>query len=492
MVAVSGLGSGLDIDALVNGLVNAERISQDTRLVNKEKTTTNLISAFGQLKGVLSGLQGKLAPLKDPDLFAGRTGSSTKSSAVGISVDKTANVGSYSMTVESLATTQSFASGSYADATTVVGEGTLTLSFGSPTYAGTTPDTYTAFTADPEFTPVEIDISAANGNNTLEGVRDAINEADAGVKASLVKDGVGYRLLLTTEETGVENSLSISVTNDLDANNTDNAGLSALAFDATTSNLELTRAATDAEYTIDGLSLTSASNSITNALDGVTLTLKEVTADPATLTVQENRSAITSAIESFVETYNEYLKTSDNLTSYDPEARLRGPLQGDFSARSIKSQMRNALTNPAPYETGTYEALSQIGITTNQNGQLEFDSSALNEALDTDPDSVVNIFADTEVDGIEREGLATRLDNLLTQFVGSDSLLSNRLDSLDVTIDRITDDRDALNARMEVIEARYRSQFNALDGLLAQITSSGDFLLSQLENLPGYSSGSKK
>jgi len=492
MVAVTGLGSGLDIESLVTGLVNAERAAPANRLLNREKVTTNLISAFGQLKGVLSGLQSKLAPLQNADTFTGKVASSSLSSAVSVSASSAAAVGSYSVAVSQLANTQSFASGAFAATDTVVGTGKLTLTFGSPTYAGTDPDTYTAFAADGEKTPVEIDITTEN--NTLEGIRDAINEQDAGVTASLVKDGEEYRLLLSTEETGVANSLAISVTNDGDTDNTDNAGLSQLAFDATTANLTQTRAAADALYSIDGLDLSSSTNTVANALDGVTLTLKattETNAD-AVLKVSENRAAITSAIEDFVDTYNEYLKTSANLTSYDPDLQLRGPLQGDFSARSIRGQLRDSLTQGFGFDTGTFDALAQVGITSTRDGELAFDSGALNDALDTDTDSVIAIFAGKEVDGVEQEGLAARLDGLLTQFIGSNGLITSRTSSLDETIDRITDEREVLNRRMDALEARYRAQFNALDSLLANITSSGDFLLQQLNNLPGsYNPNSK-
>ncbi|MEE4203751.1 MAG: flagellar filament capping protein FliD [Halieaceae bacterium] len=487
MVAVSGLGSGLDIDGLVTGLVNAERVPQQNRLLNREQTATNLISAFGQLKGVLSSLQSKLAPLQNPDTFTQISSSSTQSAAVSVSSDSTAATGSYQVSVQGLATTQSFASGTFAAADTVVGTGTLTLAFGTPTFSGGDPDTYTSFDADPERTPIEITIDSSN--NTLEGVRDAINEADAGVSASLVKDGDQYRLLLSTDETGVSNSLAVSVTGDGDGNNADNAGLSALAFDATTANLTQTRAANDAQFTINGLALTSPTDTVTDVLDGVTLTLKKITETDATISVSENRSAITSAVGEFVEIYNEYISTSDNLTSYDAASQVRGPLQGDFSARSIRSQLRNELTSPAGFDTGTFNALAQIGISTDRDGRLTFNAGSLNEALDTDPQSVIAIFADTEVNGTERLGLASRLDSVLEGIVGSRGLLDSRTDGLNDTIARISADREVLNERMEALEARFRIQFNALDALLANITTTGDFLQQQLDNLPGYSSG---
>ena len=207
MVAATGLGSGIDIEGLVSGLVNAERIPAEQRLLQRESKVTTLLSAFGTAKGSLSDLQSSLASLTDLATFSKISSTSSNASKVSVSAESTAQAASYQVGVTNLAETQSFASTAFAS-TDTFGTGTLTLTFGTPTYNGTTPDTYDTFVADATKTAVNVDITASN--NTLEGLRDAINDADAGVSASLLKDGDNFRLLITTDETGVANSLQIT------------------------------------------------------------------------------------------------------------------------------------------------------------------------------------------------------------------------------------------------------------------------------------------
>lgn len=483
MVAVSGIGSGLDIDGLVTGLVNAERVPAEQRFAQKEASATNLISGFGALKGALSELQGSLSGVKTADIFGQFKASSSASGFVTASASSEASAGTYQVEVTNLAQSQSFASTTFSDTdTTVVGQGTITLSFGTPTYAGGDPDSYTAFTADPEKTPVVITIDETN--NTLEGIKNAINEQDAGVSASIIKDGEQYRLLLTTEETGVANSLAISVAEDGGV-----PGLSALAYDSSTANLTQSRAAEDAAFSINGFALTSATNTVTDAVDGVTFTLKDLTATPATITVSENRAGVVAAIGKFLDGYNGYIDTLNQLTQYNQADNTRGALQGDFSARSVESRIRGEINQQTAGITSAYNSLAAVGITTDASGKFKLDKDALNAALDADPDAVQALFADTDYKGNAVTGVASRLDSVIEDLLSSDGILDSRTDGLNDRIDRINDDRADLSLRLEKIEARYRAQFNAMDSLLSSITSTGDFLSQQLENLPGYYSG---
>ena len=494
MVAATGLGSGIDIEGLVSGLVNAERIPAEQRLLQRESKVTTLLSAFGTAKGSLSDLQSSLASLTDLATYSKISATSSNSSKVSVSAESTAQAASYQVGVTNLAESQSFASTAFA-ATDTFGTGTLTLTFGTPTYDGTTPDTYNTFVADATKTAVNIDITSSN--NTLEGLRDAINDADAGVSASLLKDGDDFRLLITTDETGVANSLQITTSSiTADVGGADVADLSTFDFDTATTTsdgLQQTRAAEDAEFSINGLAgLTSASNTITDAISGVTLTLKDTTDTDASISISANRGAITSAIDAFIEGYNGYIDIFNQLTDYNQAANTRGALQGDFSARSITSNVRNAVANTVPGLNGAYRSLADIGITTGEDGKLSVDSTVLNSALDADPDAVTGLFAETTYNGTAVTGVAARLDSLLENYLDSDGILDSRTDSLNDRLSRINDDREVLARRFELLETRYRAQFNAMDSLLANITATGDFLAQQLKNLPGAYDGSKK
>ena len=494
MVAATGLGSGLDIESLVSGLVGAERVPQEQRLLRQEAGFTSLLSGLGQLKGALAAVQPTLTTLKSDSTYAAYTSSSSQTNVASISTATSGNVatGTYALEVSNLAVNQSLTSGTFAATDTVVGTGKLTIALGTPTYSGST---YSGFSANASLTAVDIDIDSSN--NTLSGVRDAINAANAGINASLVKDGSQYRLLITTEDTGVANSVSISIDEDGDgtANNTstdtDNTGLSQLAFNSTASNMTQSAAAEDATFTINGLALTSASNVLTDVLDGVTVTLKEQTTSAATLTVADNPGAITSAVQAFVTAYNGYATNATSLTKYDATTQVAGTLQGDATARGVIAQMRSTLTNSIA-TGGNYTALAEIGITTKADGTLTLDTGVLDAAITADSTAVKTLFAGGTVSGAEVTGVADNLDTLLTGFLSTTGVFESRSDSLNSRVEDIAEQRTTLDRRMTNLEARYRAEFNALDSLLAQLTSTGDFLLAQLDALPGFNSGSDR
>jgi len=493
MVSATGLGSGIDIEGLVTGLVNAERVPAEQRFLQREAKVTTLVSAFGTAKSALSDLKSSVADLKDIATYSKITAKSSASNIVDVSATSSAQAASYQVGVTNLAETQSFASTAYAS-TATFGTGTLTLTLGTPTYNGTTPDTYGTFTADTAKTAVNVAITSSN--NTLSGLRDAINTADAGVSASLIKDGANFRLLLTTDETGVANSVQITSSNiTADVGGVDVANLSSFDFDTATTTsdgLQQTRAAENAAFSINGLTgLSSASNTVTDAVTDVTLTLKNTTTTDAEITISADQGAITSAIDKFVKGYNGYVDIFNQLTDYDATANTRGALQGDFSSRSIMSNVRNAVANTVPGLDGSYRSLADIGITTNAKGQLSVDSTKLNAALAADPDAVTGMFADTTYNGTAVTGVAARLDTILTGYLASDGIIDSRTDSLSKSLSRINDDREVVARRLDSLEARYRAQFNAMDSLLSNITATGDFLTQQLKNLPGAYDGSK-
>jgi len=483
MLSASGIGSGLDIDGLVTQLVAAERAPQENRLLRKERSITSDLSAFGSLKGALAALQSQLTALTSPATFTQRTVTSSSSAAVSATAGSTAATGSYNIEVHALASAQSLASSAFAAADTPVGEGTLTLSFGTATVsAGVGGDSVDAFVADAGRASIALDIDSSN--NTLEGIRDTLNALDQGVTATIVNDAGGARLLFSATDTGIANSLNIDVSDSGDGNDTDALGLSRLAFNTGAAHLTQTVAAGNASYTLNGLSLSADSNQINDAIEGLNLQLKAVAGEPVQIRVTENRQAVTGAVATFVEAYNQFVGVANSLTRYDATSGTAGALQGDFSARAVVNQLRNLVRSDAGLGNDGINSLSQVGIQTQVDGTLKVNQELLNAALDADIDRVAAVFTAPE------QGLATRLDDMLDSFLGSDGLLTSRTESLQAGIQSIADDKEALLRRMDAVETRYRSQFNALDTLLAQLENTGTFLTQQLESipLPGQSS----
>ena len=383
MVAATGIGSGLDIEALVTQLVAAERSPIESRLTGKEVALTAELSAFGSYKGALSLFQSSLTQLNSLSTFSQRLASSSNEDVVDISAGSKAATANYDLSITQLAKSHSLASGSYSSSSDVVGTGTITIRFGSTDYTSPDPgpESYNSFTVNPEKGVATIAIDSSN--NTLEGLQDAINDADIGVSAAIVNDGSGYRLLLNSGSTGEENSIEISVDDSGDGNDLDNAGLSAFAFNSGATNLSQTVVAQDAIFSINGLSISSSENTANNIIDGVDLTLKDVTGTaPVSLNITEDQATVKEAITDFVGAYNSFIETVNNLTAYNAETGQAGALQGDFSARSITNQLRQVLSNAVEgFGQTTFSSLSQIGITTQSDGTLNVASGDLDAVL---------------------------------------------------------------------------------------------------------------
>ena len=395
MAAISslGVGSGLDLGSLVNGLIEAERAPVANRLATREQDLSAELSAFGLLRSSLSQFQSSFSGLQSATAFNAKSISlSDDAGPFSATVENFADVGSYSVEVSAVARAQSLASSAataFASVDDIVGEGTLTIQFGA-----TTTGPY-SFTADPEQSPRVLDISAANGNNTLSGLRDYINDNDFDVQASIVNDGSGYRLVLTSERSGALNSMEITVTGDGDGNNNDNSGLSQLAFNASAQvSMTQTVGAQDAALSINGLDITRDSNSVTGAINGVTLELKNADiGNIVNVEVSENRSEITASINGFVEAYNALAESIDSLTAYNPETASGSVLTGDFTVRSVESRIRSIMFGSVSGLQGNIKSLVDIGITSDSAGKLKVDQSKLKDALDNYSDEVAALFS---------------------------------------------------------------------------------------------------
>ena len=386
-ITSSGIGSGLDIEGLVTQLVAAERSPTENRLVAKAAEYQGQISAFGALKGALSGFQSSLSSLQSLSTYNGRNASVSDSDVLAVSAGSAAAAGSYSVEVNSLAKAHSLASGSYSTTTDLVGEGTLSFRFGTTDYTGPDPgpESYNNFTLNADKAASTITIDSTN--NTLAGIRDAVNDADIGVNASIINDGSGFRLLFASEDTGANNSLEISVTE------SGLAGLSALAFNASTTSLSQTVAAQDANLTVNGLPVTSASNTVSSVINGLDLTLKaETFGVPVEVSVSRNSASIKGALNSFISAYNGLIETTNALSSYDPATKEAGLLLGDATLRGISGRLRSEL-NTAISGVGPYNTLASIGITTDGDGKLVLNQANLDKVMAEDFDALSALFA---------------------------------------------------------------------------------------------------
>ena len=489
MLTATGIGSGLDIEGLVSQLVAAERAPAENRLNRQESDLTAELSAFGLFKSALSSFQTSLGKLNDFSTFAQRVSTSSDESVVSLSAGAGAVSSSYDLTVSQLAKSHSLASGSFASASSTVGTGTISIRFGTTDYTSPDPgpESYNSFLVNPEQAAASISIDSSN--NTLEGVRDAINGEDIGVTASIVNDGSGYRLLLRSDQTGEENSLEIRIDDTGDGNDLDSIGLSALAFNADAINLSQTAEAQDALFTINGLMISSATNTAKNVLDGVDIALKGISgAAPVTVTVAQDKEGVSEAITEFVDGYNEYVAMANSLTAYDAESNTAGALQGDFSTRSVVNQLRQVLSSAVEGFSGAFSSLSEIGISTQSDGTLSINSTEFDAAIDANFDELVGLFtavgfpSDGNIDYLSSSAetqvgdFAINITALATQgqlVAGSATFpltIDDNNDGFSIAIDGIDSGAIALTlgsyATGEDLAAEMQSQING-DSLLA-------------------------
>jgi Flagellar capping protein len=378
-----GIGSGLDVNGLVSQLMALEQ--RPLSLLNtKEAKLQAQLSAYGSLKGALSSFQSAVAALATPAKFTAVKASVADSTVLTASAATTASAGSYSIEVQTLAQAQKLKSDTFDATSDAVGTGSLTIQFG--TYSGG------SFTLNPEKSAKTVTIGSANAS--LAGVRDAINAADAGVSASIINDGTGYRLVIASEDAGVANALKITVADD-DLDNTDAAGLSRLVYDASTggtTNLTQTVLAQNATAVIDGIAISKSTNAWTDAIEGVTLNLLKE-GETTTLKVAKDTAGTKAAVESFVKAFNDLNATLTSLSKYDAASKQASILTGDATVRSVQGQLRSLFNTALSTAGGGLTSLAEIGVTFQTDGTLKLDSSKLTAALNDGTKDVATLFA---------------------------------------------------------------------------------------------------
>ena len=464
MAGITGIGSGMDIDAMVGALVAAEKAPKEAQLNRLETATTTKISALGTLRTALSSFQTALKDLNDIKLFENRSARSSNTDLLTATASKTAQSGTYSVKVEQLATGSKTATKALEGDFTASVAGTLTVKVGSGE---------------------GIDVKIEKGAS-LTQVKEALNAAlkDSGVSANLLTDpSTGKtRLVMSSSNTGEGKDVSISTSTGLEAFEIDTES------DATAETGGVLERAQNAKFTIDGLALESATNKVEGASPDVTLDLVAADKDKSiTVTVAQDQEGVTANIKKFVDAYNNLIKTTNSLTKVtkvgEDGTPLTGGLVGDSSVRSILSGIQNELISAGGGDG--VRLLSDLGITTQKDGTLGIDDKKLKTALENNFDAVGSFFTgDT--------GLMSRLNNRVDGFNQTGGILAQRVSGLEATTADIKAQREKLELRIESMTARLYSQFNAMDTMVAQLSNTSSWLETTLSSLPGVVKKSAK
>lgn len=458
----------IDVDAIVNGLMSVERIPIDN-LTTKETSYQSKLTALGSFKSKMATLQTaaqNLGSSSTSTLLAVKA-TSSDTSVVTASAGSTAVAGSHSISVTTLAQAQKLVAAGRTSSTAAIGDGTstvVTFDFGTITGGTLTNGIYSGASFAPGGTTANITINSSN--NTLEGIRDAINAGDFGVTASIVNDGsiAPYRLALSSDASGASNSIRIS---------TDGANAaitSLLAHNpAGTQNLAETVTAKNALFSVDGISISKTSNTVTDAIEGVTLTLAKESAT-ATLTLARDTTAVSTAVSSFVTAYNDLYTSMKNSFAY----KSGSALAGDPILRTLQSEMRSIVATAA--SGGTLTNLFDVGVSAKSDGTLQFDSSKLNSAIASSFSDVAALFNSST-------GFATRFDTWSTAALAFDGAFANRTTSINQNLTSLAAQKANLETRMDSIEMMYRRQFSSLNMALASMNQTSTYLTQQLAKL---------
>lgn len=394
-ITATGLASGLDVEGIVTKLLSIDK-QPLVLLDTKEASYQAKLTAFGTLSGAVSSFQSAAAALNSTSLINSLKATSSDTSSVNATASSIAVAGSYTIETSQLAQAQTLVASGQASLTTSLGTGTLQFNFGTINGVGFNPVTGqygagTTFTNNGNGTKT---VTITAGNDNLLGIRDAINNANIGVSATIVNDGSAtpWRLALTSTS-GVNNSMTIAETTH------PGVGLDAFIHNDPTAvqTMDETTTATSATFKINGLQVTQPTNTVSNVINGVTLNLlKTNVGSPTTVSIAGDSTNFVTSVGAFVKSYNDLRSNISQLTAFDPSGANTGILIGDSVVNSISEQMQRALSTAIPgLQNSNITNLTQVGITVNDDGTLALDSSTLQSALTSNPKDVTALFATT-------------------------------------------------------------------------------------------------
>jgi flagellar hook-associated protein 2 len=441
-ITFGGVGSGIDTETIISGLISASR-GPITRVQQQKLQTESAVSSLSDLGNLLSKFKDAVSGLDTIQEVGSFSAASTHKSVVATAAGG-AQPGSFEVKVTQLAA-------AYKSYSEPLGISAPTDALGKSGTLGLSVNGKNAnLTIDP--------------TDTLDAVISKINSSGLRVSASSFFDGSQYRLQLRGLDTGAENDVVVNETGT-------NFGFA--------SNVKSN--GQDAKLSIDGFAVTSKTNQVTGAISGVTLALAEVntttdsggvvTSNPANITISSDAAGFQGKLKSLVDNFNAVINKIHTDAGFGSVKASNPELSGDAALRSITSRLSSALTKTVG--TGKFQTLRSIGIELNNNGTLKLNASALEKALAEDPEAVTKVLAgdDKEVDG-----LADMLADVASDMLGSKGVIQARKDGLSSRQRSLTDRLDVEQKRLDRMEEMLRKQFTEMDSTVAAAKAQGGFL----------------
>jgi flagellar hook-associated protein 2 len=453
----TGLGSGVDINAIVKTLVASETDPKSNQIKRQTANNTAMLSGVASLKSALSAYQAAMKKLNDATApsFSAYTSTSSSDTTVKATSNNTAVPGSYSVRVENLATSSKVASKNFdTGASTPIPEGDLLITQNGVTHT------------------VKIGAGA-----TLQTVRDTINSslAEKGISANLVNGADGSRLVFSSTVTGEFSDITVDGIDDLKIP----AGQAMLGDGAG----YIGAKAEDALVYVDGLKVTSKTNTINGAISGISLELlQETGTDPSkaiTVTVGENTAGLKTSIQAYVDAYNTLVKTANSLsaTSKDDDGNtVLGPLTNDPTTRALLSDLRKQLATEGNGDRLT--SLSQLGINTQKDGTLEFNSVKYDAAMKDK-----KFGADVQALFTGTNGVFERMNKAIEPYLQTGGILDTRKSGLDKQQTDLSNQQLALGRRIDALTETLTKRYVAMDTLVGKLEAQRKNIVSMFSSI---------
>jgi flagellar hook-associated protein 2 len=462
-------GSGIDVRALTDSLVEAERSPRVKLLDDRQTRVDARISAMAQFRGGLDGVVTALDTRIRSGSLSGIAAVSDNS-VLGLSVSPGSVVPRQTIEVRALAQAQTLASAPVSDQAAAVGLGTLTIRFG--TVAGDT--AATGFTAG---TLPDLVVTVGADRNSLTGLRDAINDAaaiaGAPIQARILTDAQGSRLQLR----GTTGAASGFVVETAGA-----AGLSAFAFGVGSAGLERTQVAADARIALDGLELRRSANRVTDLVPGATLVLgKAAPGQPVIIEAQRSPTELSQAVRDLAQTLNELVGFGRQLSAGAGAGGTAGALVSDGTTRRVLQQLGTLGSRQLVPANGTAPTrLTELGLTVDRTGQFVLDEAKLARAANEQPEAIEALLTALNV-----KSTATTPAGPLRQMAELFKSVSQGSGGQPTALQResaaIARERTTLETRIERLRDSYTRQFTQLDRAVGESKRLQTYLQQQID-----------
>lgn len=460
LITSTGIGSGLNISAIVSELTTSYGAAQTNQLTAQQNSLDSQVSAYGTFTSALDTLQASLTSLQTPSQLAGFDATVADKTIASATTTSDAVAGTYSLEVQNLATAASLTSQPIASASSTVGTGTLQISVGGATSS----------------------INIDSTDNTLSGIAAAINSDpnNPGVTATIITASDGARLVLTGTTTGASNAITVTQSGG-------DGGLASLTYDPADNltNLTQTQAAQDANFSINGFAATSPSNQVSSAIAGVTLNLLGASAasTPTTLTVSPDTTTATTSINAFVTALNGVLSSIQSLTGYNATTQTAGALNGNATLESFQNQLEQILDQVNSGGATGVNSLSDLGITADADGSFDSNATTLANALSSNLTSVGSLLGGAN-------GIATKINNLINGYTQPGGLLATINTGLQSSLQNVAQQQSALTAELATYSATLTQEYNAMDAAVAALKETQTYLTAEFNPTSSSSSSS--